>query len=392
MAFSSTPYLYLIGISGFLFFLLAVQLVYIFWTRERAKYWHRYKRKFRDSFTQHIFGFLEDEEAEARTVINRLAKQTRDITFFLELLDELTEMVKGDMRERLNELIEDELFYSFYKRKLFSVFGKNQLIACIYFSHLSNIDDEDVVKRLNAISLSRKVKLSFAAAKALQSSRDIIIRKKALVQFLQNNQASELMITELLYLFYKEDEELRDLTGEALVDILNQNEISADEKNVVVLFIAHHRYLEHADTLYEYLKQVKPTEENQLLAGALIKALAELHFTEASPLIQSYLTDGTTDLQITCVKALGSLGGEENLIFLANHLVQVSFSVQKEIIKQLILHSTPGHQILFNFVENCLGFIPQVHKQISSAEERRQMIQRIKSSALCIRSMLPANN
>ncbi|WP_142714631.1 hypothetical protein [Fodinibius sediminis] len=98
-------------------------LGYTFWTRVQNKYWNSYRRKFRDSYGPKIFAFLEGNagQSEADALINKLNRATRDISFFLAMLKEMIEIVKGEEREKLNILIEHPRFIDFFQKNCFPV-------------------------------------------------------------------------------------------------------------------------------------------------------------------------------------------------------------------------------------------------------------------------------
>lgn len=339
----------LVCLLGLVFLFL---LGYTFWTRAKKWYWHRYKQKFRDYFSPLIFDFVEGNPGlgEANALIAKLSKQTQDIAYFLELLDEMTELVKGEDREKLNLLIEHEMFHSFYRKKLFSFWGSNQLLACIYFENSGSFD-ERIRKRLVTISQSGNLKLAYAACKALQASDDIADRKRALLLFLRRDDISGLMVSELLHLFYRDDLEQQQALSEGLKDILLARGVFPRHKRIVVLFMAQKSFLEQGDFLLEYLKKVQYSARKALLIYGLIEALGKLHVTKAAPIIYEYMELQDTDLRIKCVEALGRFGDQPHLRFLGRQLLQVEFPVRKAIIRVLTQDMDKAMPIIDQFFD-----------------------------------------
>lgn len=378
---------YLVGMSVLLFVVLIGLLTYIFWAREKEKYWNRYRRKFRDSFMPMIFTFLE-EDKDPDFIISRLTRRTQDLRFFLELLDELEEVIRGGDREKLSLLIHHELFYSFYKKNIFSIFRRDKIIACIYFEHLDTIDDR-VKARLVKISQSHDIILSFAATKALQASENITIRKNALIRFLSKEETSELMIYELLHFFYREQSDSRQTIAKAFFDLLNQKKISPDKKGIIVLYIAQQGYYEYGEFLHGYLEKIQLIERKKPFIIGIVKALGQLQVTDASPLIREVCNRADGDLQKVCVEALGMLGGKDNLSFLINRLLQVPVATRKSIIRALVRYPTLGHKLVYEFLTTQLKFIRQFKAEKHPPKELKEVIQKIHNTAMGIRIMLP---
>lgn len=368
---TNTSQVFLIGMSVLLLLLLIFQLIYIFWSREKEKYWERYKKKFRASYSEHLFTFLEGE-MDAQTLIHKLTKRTTDISFFLEMLDELTAILKGNMRERLNSLIAHELFYSFYKRKLFSFFKKNQYIACFYFAHLAELD-RTVTERLIFLANSIDIKLAYSASKALQSSRKNAIRKQTLLSFFRRKEATELMAVELIYHFYLETGGSRKTIGSALENVLNDKKITADKKKVYVLFIAQHHLFEYSEDLYSRLQKIQLDETTAPFVESLIRAMERLQYTEASAKIREYVNCEFDDVQKAAVKSLATFGGDSNLTFLADHLPQMPFSLQKIIIRELTQNPSPGYKLLSKLMDQNSMFSRNSEQQNQSSDNPEQV-------------------
>lgn len=385
----SPAYQSLVILIFFLVLAFVYLLSYTFWTRAKKRYWARYKVKFRDYFLPVLFSFVEEanDPSHADAVIKKLTKRTNDIAFFLELLDEMTEILKGDEREKINWLIGHDLFYRFYREKLFSFSKQNQLLACIYFGKSDTINDQ-ISTRLISLSTSQNTKLAYGASKALQSSEDITIRKNALIRFMKREDASDLMVGELLHLFHRDDMDLHMKIGETLKEILFQKNIPADKKKILILYIAHQNFYEYSYFLLEYLKKLLYGPDKIHLVIGLIKALGQLHVVEAAPVIREYIHVQNVELRLACVEALDHLGGTENLAYLTKLLLDIEFSVRKKIIEILAHHPDIGHQLLNHFLVTHLKFIAQFEKRQELPKDLRVFIQKICSIAIGIKIIL----
>lgn len=385
----SPAYQTLVILVVFLVFTFVSLLSYTFWTRAKKRYWARYKIKFRDYFLPILFTFVEEADgpSHADEVIRKLTKRTQDIAFFLELLDEMAEILKGDEREKLNWVITHDLFYRFYREKLFSFSKENQLLACLYFWKSDTLDDQ-ITERLISFSKSQHTKLAYGASKALQSSEDIIVRKNSLIRFMKRNDTSDLMVGELLHLFHRDDMDMHTKIGETLKSILFQKDVPPAKKKIIVLYIAHQNFYEYSYFLLEYLKKLLYGPDKAHLVIGLVKALGKLHVVEAAPVIREYTRVQNVELKLACVKALDRLGGTENLAFLIKLLLDIEFSVRKKIIKILAHHPDMGHQLLNRFIVTNLKFIDQFEKNKNLPKDFRVFIQKICSIAIGIKIIL----
>lgn len=365
-------------------------LAYTFWTRQKKQYWIRYKEKFRDYFLPLLLTFIEEGETkeDADDLIFKLTKRTQDIAFFLEMLDEISDILRGEERDKLNLLIEHELFYNFYKQKLFSFNKRKKLLGCIYFKNLNTIDSP-IVERLTSISKSKNVELAYAATKALQSSDDLEFKKKVLHRFLKRDDTSELMVAELLHLFHSDDLEEHRLVGKALTKLLQEEAISSGKKKIIALYFAQKNFYEYADFLLQFLKDIDYSPSKAPLVIGLIQALGQLQIEEAAPIIRKYLQVEHVDIRLTCVKALSNFGGKENLTYLTKRLLYIEFAVRKAIIRSLSENPEIGYQLLYRFLTDNLKFVIRSKKHQNLQSELSEILQKIRNIALGIKIMLP---
>lgn len=365
-------------------------LAYTFWTRQKKQYWIRYKEKFRDYFLPLLLTFIEEGETkeDADDLIFKLTKRTQDIAFFLEMLDEISDILRGEERDKLNLLIEHELFYNFYKQKLFSFNKRKKLLGCIYFKNLNTIDSP-IVERLTSISKSKNVELAYAATKALQSSDDLEFKKKVLHRFLKRDDTSELMVAELLHLFHSDDLEEHRLVGKALTKLLQEEAISSGKKKIIALYFAQKNFYEYADFLLQFLKDIDYSPSKAPLVIGLIQALGQLQIEEAAPIIRKYLQVEHVDIRLTCVKALSNFGGKENLTYLTKRLLYIEFAVRKAIIRSLSENPEIGYQLLYRFLTDNLKFVIRSKKHQNLQSELSEILQKIRNIASGIKIMLP---
>ena len=365
-------------------------LGYTFWTRAKKKYWANYRAKFRDYFFPMVYDYVYEEEEEAADkLVRKLTKRSQDLNFFLEMLEEIRELLKGEETRKLDRLLEHELFYNFYRQKLFSLFLQQKLKACLYFEKGGLIDeDERVSARLVSLSRSRRLKLAFAASKALQSSEEFRLRQSALIRFLKRDDISDLMVSELLHYFHNKSTVTHREVGKALKKLLLQPDIRAQRKKMIVLYFGGQNFYEFGDFLLRYLEKLSTSSTNIPLISALVHTLGELHMEEAAPLIRNYMREKDVNLQIRCVNALGKLGGEDNLLFLAKQLLNVDFSVRKAIIANLVGNGEVGKEFIKQFLVTHRDFISGFRDEINPPGELAPVVREIRNTAKGINIML----
>jgi len=103
-------------------------LSYTFWTRIKKGYWHRYREKFRKSYSAKLFRFVEEAESpsDADVLIKSLTKRTKDISFFLELITEMSDLLRGDDHKKLTGSSITVCSTSFIKRSYLPHQNKNR--------------------------------------------------------------------------------------------------------------------------------------------------------------------------------------------------------------------------------------------------------------------------
>lgn len=376
----------LVGALGLTFIFL---LSYTFWTRAKNEYWRKYRKKLRDYFLPMLFNFVEGDpdQAKADKLISKLTKRTRDILFFLELLKEMTEILRGEEREKLNLLIEHDMFYDFYQKKLFSSSRKDKQIACLYFEYNVSLNDR-IIAQLKKISESKNLKLAYGASKALQSSENLAVRRNAVIRFLERDDTSDLMVSEILHYFHREGLKQQEEIAGAIKEILGKAGIAPERKKVVVLYLAHHNFYRQSGFLLGFLKKLQYSHKKAPLIIGLIEALGKFHVQEAAPIIRQYIEIKDVELRMKCVKALGRLGGKENLVFLTSLILRIEFSVRKAIIEVLAQNSDLGLLLMNRFLIANQKFLSHFKNEKNLPGELKEFIQKIHNAVLGIKIVL----
>ena len=336
-------------------------LAYTFWTRTKKKYWTRYGQKFKDLFAPIIFEYIDTarRKSDADAVVKRITRRQQDLELFINLVENVTEILHGDDRHKLNWLVQHPIFHNYYKDKLNSPLRSDQLLGCVYFAKCGFVKLKIAI-RLFEISSSKDIKLAYGAAKALQNSTNHEMRLSTLKDFFEREDATNLMIGELLHLYYTNSRQMKQESEEYFKELLITKEVPRDRKEIIIEYIAHHNLYEFSTFLLNYLDRLLYRPENKSLIKQLINTLGILRIEEAGPLIRAYANYPDTDLRICCVEALNHLGGEQNLAFITNMLLDIEFDVRKRIIETLVHDPDDGHLMLEKFMLNYLKFLSKV--------------------------------
>lgn len=344
----------LVGLTVFLLLLFFFLLGYTFWTRKKQQYWDKYEQKFRDHFFSLLLDYSEQSNPHltADEIIKKISNRSKDYAFFLKLLNELDDILKGIERERLNDLIKHPTFASYYRKKLFQFSTDSKIYACIYFQKSANLDSR-ILAKLITVSRSNNLKLAFAATKALQSAEDWTVRKNALLRFFKRTDISDLMVAEILYIFDSGLAEDREQVEKIFKDLLSE-EIDPYAKDIIVRYMGYQQFYRCSDFLYQYLKRIHYSPDKAHLIQGLITALGELYHTEAADLIKSYFDKegSNVPIRLAAVKTLSTLGGVENLTFLLDHLHKAEFPIRKAIIYEFMTKDGDRITLLTVFVKN----------------------------------------
>ena len=336
-------------------------LAYTFWTRTKKKYWTRYGKKFRDLFPPTIFEYIDTarRKSDADEVVKKITRRQEDLELFINLVDEFTDILHGDDRHKLNWLVQHPIFHNYYKDKLNSQLRSDQLLGCVYFSKCGFVKLKIAI-RLFEISSSKDIKLAYGAAKALQYSSNHEMRLSTLIDFFKRDDATNLMVGELLHLYYDNSNKMQQNSENYFKELLIIKEIPRERKEIIIEYIAHHNLYEFSTYLLNYLDRLLYRPETKSLIKQLIKTLGILRVEEAGPLIRAYAKYTDTDLRICCVEALNQLGGEENLAFITSMLLDIEFDVRKRIIQTLVHDPDDGHLMLEKFMLNYLKLLSKV--------------------------------
>lgn len=392
MIYNNIAFNAVLSLVGILVLLFLFLLGYTLWTRLKKQYWQRHEQKFRNHYSPLLFDFIEGSARleEADKLISNLSKYGRDISFFLKLIDEMRELLKGEERTKLNTLLEHKRFYDYYRAGLFSFSWQRQLMACLYFKKVNGLGPQ-IIERLESLSESKRLRLSFAASKALQASEESRVRKRALVRFFKRQDPSGLMVSELLESFYRDGQRSQEVVLKDLKDILGHADIEPLKKKLVVLFLADKNFFESGNFLFDYLNQLEYSAAQSPLICGLIEALGYFQVERAAPVIRAYFQADDEELQLCCVWSLGNIGGEENMYFLMKRLLKVSFQVRKSIIEILADNKQWGVGLLNKFIASNRELISKYRNQKQHSENISPSIRRIYNTAVGIRIMLSQN-
>src|SRR6056297_557213 len=374
---------FLVAVLSLIFIFL---LGYTFWTRTKNKYWNRYGRKFKDMFTPLIFDYVDSarKSNDADAVVKKVTRRIQDIELFIDLVDNMTEILSGDDRQKLRWLINNPRIEHYYRKKLNSTRRGDQLLACVYNAK-SGVVELKVAVELFELCSSKNIKVAFGAAKALQSSTNHEMRFYALKDFFLRKDATELMIGELLHLFHHNSNPIYQTSDQSLKQLLLDKNIRKERKDIVIKYISHHNFYEYSTFLHQYLQKILYRPDNKSLIKHLIAAIGVLRVEEAALLVRNYAVYPDPDLRVCCVEALNQLGGEENLLFITTMLLDIEFDVRKRIIQTLVQDSDDGHQLLYKFMLTHLRFLAKVWSSDLQSHDMFVIVKKLQSVTQGIR-------
>ncbi|WP_340102957.1 HEAT repeat domain-containing protein [Rhodohalobacter sp. 8-1] len=337
-------------------------------------------------FAPIIFDFVETakKRPDADDIVKKVTRRDRDIELFIKVVHEIIDILEGDDRQKLNWLIQHKTFQNYYLEKLNSSLKNNQLQGCVYYSKIGNIE-HNVTRRLLKLSKSKEIKVVYGAAKGIQNSTNNDVRLISLINFFKRRDVTSLMLGEVLHIFYlKSDKEY--LSKELLFKhLLLHKSIQKERKEIIIEYIAHHNLYEYSLFLHNYLKKLLYRSDNRSLIKKLIETLGELNFQEAAPLIRNYSVYPNHGLRLCCVEALNKLGGEENLVFVTNMLMDMEFDVRKRVIQSLVEDSDNGHLLLEKFMLSYLRFLSKVWENDMAPKDMLTFLNKLRSTTNGIR-------
>lgn len=365
-------------------------LTYTWWTREKRKYWQRYEQKFRAQYFPLLLDYVESPEpaASADSIVRKITQRTKDYSFFINLLNELDEILDGEERERLSHFIDHSIFSSFYRNKLFARNRNDQLYACIYFQNTSEMDDRTLA-RLVELSKKSDLNLAYAATKALQSASAFSVRESSLHRFFRRRDASDLMTVDLLHLLDSGISSEKSRIISLLKDLLVKD-IEVISKGVIIQFMGYHLFYSCSDFLLQYLRRLQYTHHKAPLVRSLVSVLGQFQVKEAVPIIKSYVANANTDIstRLAAVRALSNIGDQQTLLFLMNYLLHAEFPIRKVIIQEMALHDAERISMLEQFISTHAEFIRQIQEQGKISEEKKYIIDKIDHITLGIQIAL----
>jgi len=364
-------------------FLFIYLLVYTYWTRKRNEYWRGYEKKFRNYFFPQLLDYAEQTESayDADEIVDKIGSRTKDYVFFMQLVDELLDILDGKEKKRLNSLLGHSVFLNFYKNKLSGVSKDSQVYACLYFQHTGIINDRTLAK-LIMVSKSSNLKLAFAATKALQSTGDFAVSKSALYRFFKRDNISELMVVELLHRFDSKGAENREKVLKTLNELLAKD-VEMIAKSMVVRYMGDQKFYNNSDFLFQFLKRLQYSQNKRDLIKSLLIVMGEFREKQSTPLLRQYSQQKEVDISVrlAAIRALSEIGKEQDLIFLTKSLLNVPFALRKGIIYELAFRGEHRIELLEEFLVANLAFIKQLQARKQLPGQIREVVVKIKNIA-----------
>lgn len=339
-----------------------------------ASVWVRKKNQKRDQYIEDtknrlyppILMYL-DEDVPLEDVFDVISDKGINYSIFENILYDLAENIEGDQYDRLQKLLKHESLYTYHKNQLESNNELKLIKACRYFSHLISLD-RNVVSDVEALLTSGNQLLAHAAASAMMASQDVSDRIIALSTLSVRKKISKMAILELLYEYHRPELDQIDEEARQLRRLIRNELVPEKHLSLLIKGIAELGYLMLADDLYRMFRDEYRYDVTGDLTEAYIFAMGLLNYSEAAPLIRSYIYSEWRHVRKACATALKEFEGEENLKALFNQLYDRDFEVRFLAARGLADFGEKGRSMIDAFISKRGGDIRQIAQSIYSEQ------------------------
>lgn len=296
--------LVLLGLTILLFF----SAIYI---RLRHYKWSSEIEKYRKKMLPHVLNYLE--EGDEKKVEEQFSGAKLEYYAFEKIVTEMLSQVEGNEADRLKELLFIDPIFDHHYKLLTSGDDVDRVKACNYFSHIRLVNYQ-VIKHLRKYLDSSNQMVVFSAATALMGSREVSIRIEALRSVAKKHSVSDMALIELFHKFHSDEEDQNEMEGEALKDVLEDEEIPPDSRALFIKGITEKGYYNLVNYLLEKLKNPTELWDHADVLVAIIKAQGEFNNLKSIDVIRTYLENDNPDIVVAAVQELSDYGDEQDII------------------------------------------------------------------------------
>ncbi|MGK7370728.1 MAG: HEAT repeat domain-containing protein [Candidatus Halalkalibacterium sp. M3_1C_030] len=266
-----------------------------------------YQNKHFPLILEYLDGEITEEEIE-----KEFRGQGIEFSVFEEIIFEMLENLEGNEADKLRQLLYLEPIFNYHFQQLNSSDKVECIKACNYFSHVRLINYK-VIKKLQALLSSENKMLVFSAASALMASQEVDIRAKALRVVAEQAHYSRMALLEMVYKFHNTEEEQMQEEGEALKNLIDDDDIPPKSASVLIEGASE---LGYQSLLPFFLSKLESTEQrwkHPEILRALIKAQGDFYNSGAFPLIEKYIDHADSEVRKSIAYALGKFGDDKSL-------------------------------------------------------------------------------
>ncbi len=328
--------------SGAIMLVLVLRRIYLILRKKKTDKWEKVNLEI-------ILSYLEGNLTKKEIRLH-LEKNSQQISFFTQICIDLIEDLKGEKEDDLKQLFSIGIIQNFYKTKLENGGLSETSEALKVFSFFEILDEETTVFILSFLS-HKNLKVRFAAATALLKAGKVNIQIEVLKSLCQSKDISKIMLLELLIIFSKSETANFETKGRILKVLIMENQLPTKNRCVLIMAVGELQFLDQAPALFQLLAALIKKEnmlDKKPEAGALVESLGKLRYYDILPLILKYSKDFGSAFKISCIKALGSLGGIKSIKLLDHFLIDKDEEIQLEAIKQLLEIGEPALAYLSN--------------------------------------------
>lgn len=264
-----------------------------------------------------------------------------EFTAFKQIIFELLVNIEGEEADKLRQLLQLDPVYRYHCDLLDSFLFQNRVTAYNYFNYIQ-LGDDDVIKKIMKDLQSNVQLIAFSAASAMMACTNAFYRGRALEAIVRREEISRMAILEMLYNFHYEDAEALDEEAEILKRLITKTHYPAKNIGILIQGISEIGYHQLPPLLNKKLYSNTSRWNHPEILSALIEAMGNFYYEEASPGIRRYIYHESQIVRRACVNALAKLPTPENLKALYNMLFDSEIEIKFRAVEALINSGKKG--------------------------------------------------
>lgn len=312
----------------------------------------------------YVFG---NSEMDVRAIKKGLKKK-RDYIPVLALIYDLLDQVEGSETTRIREILKMDEFRRFHRKLLRSSNKDDKMMACRYYSHLAEFDDNEY-KSLKKFLSDRSLLVVHSSAVAIMSSSDVSKRAHALLETLKRPSVSKLAILELMYLFHHTENDHMDEEADYLLKMVKDPVIPDHHVGILIKGICDIGYVTLADPLFSMIES-DYAKNREIVLEALIYAMGNMQYgLAAETIIEKYLHDERPRIRRACAALVEILSDPDYSDALLTLAKDKEFSVRVKAIYALAILGEPGKKILKELTEHTTELRLMINNIIAEVDQ-----------------------